>query len=132
MKILRVLLKKEFLQISRSKFILIIMFVLPVVQLLVLPLAATYEMKNISLSVVDNDHSTYAQQLINKFTASGYFKLNDYSPSFSNLKGFLKVILIFLFILFSQPAYNLIPQELPFQIFLPVLSVFSFHHLLLL
>ncbi|MEO8112438.1 MAG: ABC transporter permease [Ginsengibacter sp.] len=82
MKILRVLLKKEFLQISRSKFILIIMFVMPVVQLLVLPLAATYEMKNISLSVVDNDHSTYAQQLINKFTASGYFKLNDYSHSF--------------------------------------------------
>ena len=32
--------KKEFLQISRSRFILVIMFVLPVVQLLVLPLAA--------------------------------------------------------------------------------------------
>ncbi|MEO6637568.1 MAG: ABC transporter permease, partial [Ginsengibacter sp.] len=82
MSILRVLLKKEFLQISRSKFILVIMFVMPVVQLLILPLAATYEMKNISLSVIDNDHSTYSEQLVNKFTASGYFRLNDYSSSF--------------------------------------------------
>ncbi len=82
MKILRVLLKKEFLQIFRSRFILVIMFMMPIVELLILPLAATYEMKNISLSVVDNDHSTYSQQLINKFTASGYFKLNDYSSSF--------------------------------------------------
>ncbi len=93
MKILRVLLKKEFLQISRNRFILVIMFVMPIVQLLILPLAATYEMKNISLSVVDNDPSTYSQQLINKFTASGYFKLNDYSSSFGNLLRRLKRII---------------------------------------
>lgn len=83
MKILKVLLRKEFLQIFRSRFILVIMFVMPVIQLLILPLAATYEMKNISLSVIDNDHSTYALKLINKFTASGYFKLTDYSSSYT-------------------------------------------------
>lgn len=81
MRILSVLLKKEFLQIFRSKFILILMFLMPIIQLLILPLAATYEMKNISLSVVDNDHSTFAQQLVNKFTASGYFRLTDYSST---------------------------------------------------
>lgn len=59
------------------------MFQVPVIQLLILPLAATYEIKNISLSVVDNDHGTYAQQLINKFTASGYFRLSDYSASYT-------------------------------------------------
>ncbi|RYZ24688.1 MAG: ABC transporter permease, partial [Sphingobacteriales bacterium] len=57
-------------------------FAMPLVQLLVLPLAADYEMKNISLSVVDHDHSTYSCQLIQKITASGYFRLNDYSSSF--------------------------------------------------
>ena len=82
MRTLKVLLKKEFLQIFRSKFILVLMFAMPVIQLLILPLAATYEMKNISLSVIDDDHSTYAQQLINKFTASGYFRLTDYSGSY--------------------------------------------------
>ncbi len=81
MNTLKVLLKKEFLQIFRNKFILVIMFQVPIIQLIILPLAATYEMKNISLSVVDNDHSTYSQKLIQKFTASGYFKLTDYSLS---------------------------------------------------
>ncbi len=81
MNILLVLLRKEFLQIFRNKFILLIMFQLPVIQLLILPLAATYEMKNISLSIVDNDHSSYSQLLINKFTASGYFKLTNYARS---------------------------------------------------
>jgi ABC-2 type transport system permease protein len=82
MRTLKVLLRKEFLQIFRSKFILVIMFMMPIIQLLILPLAATYEMKNISLSVVDNDHGTYAQQLINDFTASGYFRLTNYASSY--------------------------------------------------
>ncbi len=54
------------------------------IQLLILPLAADYEMKNIKLSVVDHDHSAYSRQLINKITASGYFQLNDHSGSFKN------------------------------------------------
>jgi ABC-2 type transport system permease protein len=54
------------------------------IQLLLLPLAADYEMKNIKLSVVDHDHSEYSRQLISKITASGYFQLNDYSVSFAD------------------------------------------------
>ncbi len=81
MRILLVLLRKEFKQIFRDKFILVIMFQMPVIQLLIMPLAATYEMKNISLCVVDNDHSTYSQKLIQAFTASGYFQLTDYASS---------------------------------------------------
>lgn len=56
---------------------------MPVIQLLVLPWAADYEMKNIKLSVVDHDHSAYSQKLVTKITASGYFILNDYSSSFT-------------------------------------------------
>lgn len=56
---------------------------MPVIQLLVLPWAADYEMKNIKLSVVDHDHSAYSQKLVAKITASGYFILNDYSASFT-------------------------------------------------
>lgn len=82
MRSLRFLLQKEFRQIFRDKSILRIIFVVPMIQLLILPLAADYEMKNIKLSVVDHDHSEYSRQLINKITASGYFQLNDYSGSF--------------------------------------------------
>ena len=84
MRSLRFLLQKEFRQIFRDKSILRIIFVMPMIQLLILPLAADYEMKNIKLSVVDHDHSDYSRQLINKITASGYFQLNDYSGSFKN------------------------------------------------
>jgi ABC-2 type transport system permease protein len=55
---------------------------MPIMQLMVLPYAADYEVKNINLSIVDNDHSTFSRRLIDKMTASGYFKLVDYSPSY--------------------------------------------------
>jgi ABC-2 type transport system permease protein len=84
MRSIRFLLEKEFRQIFRDKAILRIIFIMPMIQLLILPLAADYEMKNIKLSVVDHDHSSYSRQLVNKITASGYFQLNDYSASFSN------------------------------------------------
>jgi ABC-2 type transport system permease protein len=52
------------------------------IQLLILPWAADYEVKDIKLSVVDHDHSTYSRQLISKITASGYFQLQDYTGSY--------------------------------------------------
>jgi ABC-2 type transport system permease protein len=59
-----------------------IIFVVPIIQLLILPLAADYEIKNINISIVDHDHSTFSRNLISKITSSGYFRLADYSPSF--------------------------------------------------
>ncbi len=81
MKTLIHLLQKEFRQIFRNKSIVAIIMVMPVVQLLLIPLAADYEVKNINLSVVDHDHSAYSRKLVLKITASGYFHLkgNDLS-----------------------------------------------------
>lgn len=82
MRTLLFLLRKEFLQIFRDKLILRVIFVMPVIQLIVLPNAANFEMKNISLSVVDQDHSESSRKLINKFTSSGYFRLTDVSSTY--------------------------------------------------
>ena len=82
MKRLFVILEKEFRQVFRNPAILRMVLVMPVVQLLVFPFAANYEVKNVLLSVVDYDHSVYSQKFISKITASGYFKLTDYSPSY--------------------------------------------------
>lgn len=84
MRTLRFLLQKEFRQIFRDPSIIRIIFMMPSIQLLILPWAADYEVKNIQLSVVDHDHSQYARQLVNKITASGYFRLQDYSGSYNN------------------------------------------------
>jgi ABC-2 type transport system permease protein len=76
------LLQKEFRQIFRDPSILRIIFVMPMIQLLILPWAADYEVKDIQLAVVDHDHSDYSRQLISKITASGYFILQDYTASY--------------------------------------------------
>ena len=84
MRTLRFLLQKEFRQIFRDPSILRIIFVMPMIQLLILPWAADYEIKNIQLSVVDHDHSSYSRQLISKIGASGYFQLQAYDNSFGD------------------------------------------------
>ena len=82
MRVLKFLLQKELRQIFRDKAIIRVLFIMPMIQLLILPLAADYEIKNINLGVVDHDHSEYSRKLTNKIISSGYFRLRDYSPSF--------------------------------------------------
>lgn len=60
------------------------MFMMPIVQLILIPLAADYEIKRIAISVIDQDHSTYSQRLTNKLTASGYFRLVQYDNAYAN------------------------------------------------
>jgi len=75
MKVLRFILQKEFRQIFRDKTILAMMLVVPIMQLIILPLAANFEVKNINVAYVDHDHSSYSQKLKNKISSSGYFKM---------------------------------------------------------
>lgn len=87
MRTLRFLLIKEFKQIFRNRALLPLIFVMPLVQLMIMPLAADYEVKNINIAIVDADKSTFSNQLISKITASGYFKLVDYSSTFNEAFG---------------------------------------------
>jgi ABC-2 type transport system permease protein len=82
MRTIKFLLRKEFKQIFRNRTILVMIMTIPVIQLLILPLAANYDVKSINLSVVDHDHSSFSQNLVSKITASGYFKLQEYNASF--------------------------------------------------
>ena len=79
MRTLRFLLQKEFRQIFRDPSIIRIIFVMPVIQLMILPWAADYEIKNLHISIIDHDHSAYSQQLISKITATKYFLLHQYT-----------------------------------------------------
>ncbi|TNE55912.1 MAG: ABC transporter permease [Bacteroidetes bacterium] len=73
------LVQKEFLQIFRNKFMLPMLLVMPVVQTILLSFAANYEIKNLSLGVVDHDLSPLSRQLVAQFGASGYFKVANTS-----------------------------------------------------
>lgn len=77
MRIVLFLVQKEFLQIFRNKTMLPLLLVMPVVQTLLLSFAANYEIKDLTLVVVDHDHSPTSQQLAAKLGASGYFRINQ-------------------------------------------------------
>ena len=76
------LIHKEFLQIRRNAFLprLIIMF--PIVIMCVMPWVMSMEVKNIRVSVVDNDRTTQSQQLVHAIEASRYFIFCGQKPSY--------------------------------------------------
>jgi len=90
MKVLRYILKKEFKQIFRDKTILAMMFAMPTIQLIILPLAMNFDVKNVNLAVVDNDHSSYSRQMIAKIAASGYFRIVAAEPSFKRALKYIE------------------------------------------
>jgi len=72
---------------------LAMMLVAPMMQLIILPLVANFDVKNINLVYIDHDQSTYSYQLIQKITASGYFKLVE--APFSYKEGIALIVLSF-------------------------------------
>jgi len=82
MKTLIFLLEKEFRQVFRDPAILRMLFIMPVIQLIVLPLAANYEVKNINIDIIDHDKSDFSSELINRLNGSGYFKLKNTPGTF--------------------------------------------------
>jgi ABC-2 type transport system permease protein len=81
MRTLRFLLRKEFLQISRDRVILRLIFVMPIVQLVILSSAATFEVKRARMYVVDLDRTELSRGLVDRLTASGRFVPAGASPS---------------------------------------------------
>jgi ABC-2 type transport system permease protein len=81
MRILRFLLRKEFLQIRRDKAMLRMLVAVPVVQLLLLSSAATFEIRRSRMYLVDEDHSSTSRGLVQRMVASGRFELAGASAS---------------------------------------------------
>jgi ABC-2 type transport system permease protein len=75
MKTILFIIQKEFKQIFRNKGMLPIIFVLPLIQLLILSNAASFEVKNIKFSYIDHDNSSASRELVSKFKASSYFNI---------------------------------------------------------
>ncbi|MFH0893376.1 MAG: ABC transporter permease [Bacteroidota bacterium] len=73
MRTILFLIQKEFIQIFRNRTMLPIIFVMPLVQLIILVNAATFEMKHIRLMVIDQDLSMRSRQLSSKFSGSPFY-----------------------------------------------------------
>jgi len=67
-----------------------VIFLIPILQLLVLAFAVTFEIKNINLVIVDQDHSVASRQLVSKFTAPPFYHVKAYANSFYEAEEQLK------------------------------------------
>jgi len=81
---LKFLIEKEFKQLLRNSFLPRLIIGYPCMVMIIMPWAANMEIKNISVNVVDNDHSVVSQRLIHKIDASSYFHLNNLSPTYNS------------------------------------------------
>ena len=79
---LKYLIQKEFLQIRRNAFLPRLIIVFPIMMMCVMPWVMSMEVKNIVVSVVDNDRSTRSQQLVHSIEASKYFIFNGQKPTY--------------------------------------------------
>ncbi|MBU1206977.1 MAG: ABC transporter permease [Proteobacteria bacterium] len=72
---LKTMLIKEFIQVFRDPRMRIILFLPPMMQLIVFGYAANTDIRNISLAVYDQDRSPDSREMIERFSASGYFRV---------------------------------------------------------
>jgi ABC-2 type transport system permease protein len=66
---------KEFIELRRSPQLLRLVLLAPVIQLTMLGYAATTDVRNVPIVVVDGDRSARSRQLIERFAASPYFDI---------------------------------------------------------
>jgi ABC-2 type transport system permease protein len=67
------LVRKEFLQIFRDRTTVFQIFMIPIVQLLVLANAATFDVKRVAMLIVDEDHTTVSAGLVQRMEAGRQF-----------------------------------------------------------
>ena len=72
---LQQMLIKEFLQVFRDSRTRFVLFVPPIVQMLVYGYAATYEIRNVPIVVLDLDNSQESRDLLSRFSSSPYFQI---------------------------------------------------------
>ena len=83
------ILVKELLQLRRDPKMLRLIVIAPTFQLLALGYAANLDVRAVPLLLVDRDHTAASRQLVDRFTASGYFELVGAADSVAGVDPWL-------------------------------------------
>ncbi|MDR3577038.1 MAG: ABC transporter permease [Anaerolineaceae bacterium] len=84
------LIRKEFIQIVRDPRTLALTFAMPVVMLLLLGYAATNDVRNINLAVLDQDQSPASRSLLEAYKEADYFKMAYVVSSEDEMRGLIE------------------------------------------
>src|SRR6188508_3153114 len=94
--------RKEFAHVLRDRKTLLILFGLPIVQILIFGFALTNEVKNSKIVVVDYAKDNISQQLITKIEASRYFEIEKSLMSHDEIEAAFKTGKIKMAIVFPE------------------------------
>lgn len=99
MKQLLTFIRKEFYHVLRDKRVLLMLFGLPIVQVILFGFALSNEIKNTGIAVFDQDKSVISSALISKIDANKYFDIdrnltnpNQFQEAFKD--GKVKIVLV--------------------------------------
>lgn len=82
---LRAVLIKEFIQITRDKMTLMLMFVTPIIQLLLFGFAVDTDVKHLPTVVFDQCLQQESRELLDTFTGTGYYDVHYVADSFQEV-----------------------------------------------
>ncbi|MEZ4809776.1 MAG: ABC transporter permease [Allomuricauda sp.] len=90
MKRLLVFIKKEFTHVLRDKKTLLILFGMPIMQILIFGFVLSNEVKNTNLVIIDNAQDQATKQIIAKIEASEYFEIREESFDAKDMEASFK------------------------------------------
>jgi ABC-2 type transport system permease protein len=81
--------RKELIHIRRDPISLLQVVLLPVVLLLLYGYALTFDIKNVTLAIYDQEHSQLSEDFVNRFRGTEYFKIVRYVNSYNELRDLI-------------------------------------------
>jgi ABC-2 type transport system permease protein len=76
----------EVLHIVRDRILLAQTLLVPMVQLVILSNAATFEIRNTPIQIVDFDRTSASRAVVNRLAANGHFQIIDTTPSLDRVE----------------------------------------------
>jgi len=90
MKQLLAFVRKEFYHVFRDRRTLLILFGLPIVQIILFGFALSSEVKNIGIAIQDNAGDVNSQEIINHIKTSDYFQVGDAIVNYPDVENRFK------------------------------------------
>jgi ABC-2 type transport system permease protein len=79
--------RKEVIHIRRDPFSLLQIILMPIIMLLLYGYALTFDIKNVSIAIYDQERSQLSEEFINQFRGTEYFELKYSTDSYAKLKA---------------------------------------------
>lgn len=90
MKVLFAFVSKEMRHVLRDRQVLLILFVMPVIEVLLFGFALSNEVKNTPIAIMDRSGDDYSRQLSDRIAASKYFDIKAYPMQMEEIESLFK------------------------------------------